>query len=85
MGPVCFGSDVLDVPLPIFFTVFVTIGMVFIFALWIYYDRMGVRRRDRLNQTVFHCVRCGKLYGVHGEVKKASCPKCGLENIPLRF
>ncbi|MBC2603302.1 hydrogenase nickel incorporation protein HypA [Puniceicoccus vermicola] len=74
-----------DVPLPIFFTVFVTTGVVLIFALWIYYDRMGVRRHDRLNQTVFHCVRCGKLYGVHGEVKQAECPDCNLKNIPLRF
>ncbi|MFP4494249.1 MAG: hydrogenase nickel incorporation protein HypA [Puniceicoccaceae bacterium] len=75
----------LSVPLPIFFTAFVMTGLVLVFGLWIYYDRMGVRQRDRLNQTVFHCVRCGKLYGVHGEVKKADCPACGFRNIPLRF
>lgn len=75
----------LDVPLPVFFSAFVTTGLVFVFALWIYYDRLGVRRHDRLNQTVFQCVRCGHLFGAHGEVKKAPCPECGLENIPLRF
>lgn len=75
----------IEIPVTLFFSLFVLAGLVLIFALWIYYDRQGYRQRDRLNQTVFHCVRCGALYGVHGATKKAACPECGFHNVPLRF
>jgi len=75
----------IPVSLSLFVTLFVGLGITFVFFLWIYYDRMGLREQHRLNQTVFHCSRCGKLYGVGSRPNRAPCPACGLENIPLRF
>lgn len=75
----------IPVSLSVFVTLFAATGIGGLFFLWIYYDRMGLRAQHRLNQTVFHCTRCGKLYGMNARVKRASCPACGFDNIPLRF
>jgi len=61
------------------------VATVFI-GLWLYYDRRDhARFEGERRRTSFCCVRCQKLYVLRGEVENGTCPKCGQENIRLRF
>jgi len=71
--------------LSLFLSLLLLLGIGGIFFLWFAYDRRGTREHHRRYQTVFHCVRCGHLYGSTGRPRQADCPACGLANIPLRF
>lgn len=54
--------------------------------LWVYYDR-----RDRVfydaerSKVTFHCIRCDHLYTEKKGVETALCPKCGHQNVRLKF
>jgi DNA-directed RNA polymerase subunit RPC12/RpoP len=54
--------------------------------LWIYYDR-----RDRSlyelqrRRITFHCIRCDHLYTGVGSAETVPCPKCGHQNVRLKF
>lgn len=55
-------------------------------ALWYYYDRrdaanFGAERR----KITFHCVRCDQLYTQPRGTEMANCPRCGHENVRLKF
>ena len=74
------------VDLTILFTVYITVGLLLIFLLWLYYDRRDRNRYEALRSpTVFVCVKCNQIYSIPGEQKKATCPRCSHVNIPLRF
>jgi hypothetical protein len=55
-------------------------------VLWFYYDR-----RDRAfydvgrKKITFHCVRCDTLYTEPAGTDTAPCPKCGHQNVRLKF
>jgi hypothetical protein len=57
-----------------------------IFGLSFYYD---VRDRKlyeaQRRQTIFHCIRCDKLYGVRAGTDSCACPRCGFKNGRLTF
>lgn len=76
----------ITVTLEELFLGFLLCGLIFVFALWLYYDR-----RDRYHlagqrpAVVFHCVRCGHLYAARTRRKTIRCPQCDFENSQLRF
>lgn len=57
-----------------------------VFGLSFYYD---VRDRKlyetQRRQTIFHCIRCDKLYGVRSGADSCECPRCGFKNGRLTF
>jgi uncharacterized iron-regulated membrane protein len=55
-------------------------------GLWVYYDRRdhGLYERAR-RRKAFHCIRCDALYATTGTGDLSPCPKCGHENVRLRF
>ncbi len=58
----------------------------FFLGLWIYYDRRDHARFDaERRRTIFHCVKCDRVYAVRGEPLEADCPACGFKNGHLRF
>ena len=61
------------------------VGIVFLSA-WLYYDRRERAwvERERL-KTTFHCIRCDRLYTAREARELCPCPRCGYENMRLRF
>jgi len=55
-------------------------------GLWLWYDRRDQRRfESERRKTSFHCIRCDTLYTAPGRAELAKCPKCGHENLRLKF
>jgi uncharacterized iron-regulated membrane protein len=63
----------------------VIVAVAFV-GLWLWYDRRDHRRFEReRRKTTFHCIRCDALYSAPGGTELCPCPKCGHENVRLRF
>jgi hypothetical protein len=64
----------------------ITIGLVLVFGLWFYYDQRDQRayEQDRA-QSLFHCLKCGRLYSAPRANIIARCPNCDFENSKLKF
>jgi rRNA maturation endonuclease Nob1 len=55
-------------------------------GLWLWYDRRDHRRFEReRRKTTFHCIRCDALYAAPGGSELSACPRCGHDNVRLRF
>jgi Zn finger protein HypA/HybF involved in hydrogenase expression len=55
-------------------------------GLWLWYDRRDHRRFEReRRKTAFHCIRCDMLYAAPRSTDVRPCPRCGHENVRLRF
>jgi DNA-directed RNA polymerase subunit RPC12/RpoP len=55
-------------------------------ALWFYYDRRDrTLYDDERRKITFHCIRCDTLYTEKAGTETAPCPKCGHQNIRLKF
>lgn len=55
-------------------------------ALWWYYDRRDRTFYDATRRKItFHCIRCDHLHTERAGTETAACPKCGHENIRLKF
>lgn len=54
--------------------------------LWAYYDRRDRALYDAGRRKIsFHCIRCDTLYTEKAGTTTAPCPKCGHENVRLKF
>lgn len=63
----------------------VLVAAVFL-GLWLYYDRRDHRRFEaERRKTTFHCIRCDAIYSAPEGTQLCRCPKCGHENVRLRF
>ena len=63
----------------------VLVAAVFL-GLWLYYDRRDHRRFEaERRKTTFHCIRCDAIYSAPKGTQLCRCPKCGHENVRLRF
>lgn len=57
-----------------------------LFGLWFYYDRRDRAFFDAGRRKIsFHCIRCDHLYTQAAGTETAACPKCGHENVRLKF
>jgi Zn finger protein HypA/HybF involved in hydrogenase expression len=57
-----------------------------VLILWLFYDRRDRARYDlERRKTTFHCIRCDRLYTAPEGTELSKCPKCGHENVRLRF
>jgi len=59
-----------------------------VFILWLWYDRRDRRTFEwSRRQRIYHCVKCGALYGVKRspDGEGVSCPKCGYTNHELSY
>ena len=57
-----------------------------VLVLWLFYDRRDRSRYDlERRKTTFHCIRCDRLYTASEGTELCKCPKCGHENVRLRF
>lgn len=55
-------------------------------TLWFYYDRRDrAYYDDERRKITFHCIRCDTLYTEKAGTETAPCPKCGHQNIRLKF
>ncbi|MGA2051873.1 MAG: hypothetical protein ABSH19_01040 [Opitutales bacterium] len=65
---------------------YVSAGLVLTLSLWIYYDEREWRiyNRERA-QSLFHCLKCGRLYSAPRNLHEAACPGCAFENSKLKF
>lgn len=63
----------------------VLVGAAFLGA-WLYYDRRDHRSFEReRRKTAFHCICCDQLYTAPAGAELCTCPRCGHENMRLRF
>jgi hypothetical protein len=63
----------------------VLVGAVFL-GLWLAYDRRDNRSLERARRkAAFHCIRCDQLYTGTPGAELCRCPRCGHENMRLRF
>lgn len=63
-----------------------TVGIAFLFGMWIFYDRRDAEREsaDR-HDVIYHCIKCSQIYtGMRGS-EECDCPKCSFCNGRLRF
>ncbi len=68
------------------FSCCILFGLIFVFGLFFYYDRMDKKKYESLNNKVlFHCIQCSANYLGDKEQDKVPCPNCGCENIKLKF
>ena len=66
--------------------VYCTVLAVVFIGLWLYYDRRDHGRFElERRKTVFHCIRCDKLYTAKRGTALCPCPRCGHENTRLKF
>jgi hypothetical protein len=64
----------------------ITIGLALVFGLWIYYDQRDQRAYEQERaQSLFHCLKCGRLYTAPRASLSARCPACEFENSKLKF
>jgi predicted RNA-binding Zn-ribbon protein involved in translation (DUF1610 family) len=62
------------------------LGLGMIAILWVFYDAYGKTIHEgKRNRAIFHCVRCGHVYTAAKSMEEANCPRCGMDNIKLRF
>lgn len=55
-------------------------------GLWWYYDLRDRRRFEgERRKSTFHCIRCDALYAAARGSETCRCPRCGHENVRLRF
>ena len=55
-------------------------------VLWIYYDRRDRAFYDAQRRKIsFHCIRCNHLYTEKAGLDTAPCPRCGHNNVRLKF
>jgi len=68
------------------FLIYLLLGIGSVFCLWAYYD---IRDKDlyqsERSKTVYHCVKCGKIYADKMGVKLSNCPRCEFKNTHLQF
>jgi hypothetical protein len=64
----------------------ITIGVVLMMGLWLYYDRRDQHTYEsERSQSLFHCLKCGRTYSAPRCNQSANCPDCGFENSKLKF
>ena len=74
------------IPLNIAAVLYIGTACTVTFGLWFYYDRRDKRLYDLERRKVnFHCIRCDTLYTEKAGTETAPCPKCGHQNIRLKF
>lgn len=83
-------GKMISVDIESFFASLIACAVGVYLAYEIYWMRMENRSRrdDNRKQTLYCCVRCGKVYAKpreRDEEKTAPCPDCAFENIRLRF
>ncbi len=76
------------------FTVSISVGaLIYTFSacaliliLWLVYDLRdrGLYDSER-RKSIFHCIRCDKLYAVRAGTETCPCPRCAFRNARLRF
>jgi len=63
----------------------VLVGVVFL-GLWLCYDRRDHLSFERERRKAsFHCIRCDQIYSGPSRAELCKCPRCGHENMRLRF
>ncbi len=66
--------------------IYCTVLAVGFTAVWLYYDRRDHSHFEReRRRTVFHCIRCDRLYTAPGGTELCRCPDCQFENTRLRY
>jgi hypothetical protein len=69
-----------------FAAVLLAAGMAILFALWIFYEWREASFYDNLARvSVFHCVKCGRVYSAPNRAGIAPCTNCGFANSRLKF
>jgi hypothetical protein len=65
---------------------YVSAGIALIFGLWLYYDARDARvyERERAH-SLYHCLKCGRLYSAPRFNREADCPGCAFRNSKLKF
>jgi hypothetical protein len=57
-----------------------------VFGLSFYYDwRDRNLYESQRRQTIFHCIRCDKLYAARSGTETCECPRCQFKNARLTF
>lgn len=55
-------------------------------ALWFYYDWRDRSFYDAGRRRItFHCIRCDHVYTRLAGTETSPCPRCGHENVRLKF
>ena len=58
----------------------------FYLVIWLYYDhRDHARYEAERRKTVFHCIRCDRLYTDKRGTDLSPCPRCHHPNSRLKF
>lgn len=68
------------------FFIYLMMGIGLVFGLWVYYDfrDKNIYQAERA-KSVFHCVKCGKIYADKTGVKQSNCPRCQFRNTHLQY
>ncbi len=75
-----------ELGIEMFITAILFASIATIVFLWVYYDTLGKTVFEKKRQrNVFHCIHCGHVYTADIDVQEAICPRCGMDNIKLRF
>jgi hypothetical protein len=76
----------ITLDLSTFALLYVSAGLVLIFGLSAYYDQRDRRVYEQERaQSLFHCLKCGRLYSAPRYLREVACPGCNFENSKLKF
>ena len=68
------------------FFVYLMFGIGIIALLWAYFDYRDKHfYQSERAKTVFHCIKCGKIYADKVGVKQSHCPSCQFKNTRLQY
>ncbi len=68
------------------FFVYLMAGIGSVLLLWVYYDLRDKNfYQSERSKTLFHCIKCGKIYADNMGVKQSRCPRCQFKNTRLQY
>ena len=72
--------------LPVATVLYCVLVAALFLGLWSYYDRRDHRRFEKeRRKTTIHFIRFDAIYSGSDGIELLKCPRCGPENVRLRF
>lgn len=79
-----FPMFIVDLSVGALIYIFCALGLIV--GLWIYYDlRDNNLYEAERKRTIFHCVKCDKIYTKKQGTEVGACPRCGFKNARLKY
>lgn len=74
----------IAVPLDVLFVLMVSVPLLTIAGLVLYYSFLSRHRPSHSHETIYSCAHCGHVYALARHRPMEHCPRCGTLNEAVR-